>query len=298
MNLARIDLVTLALFVAVARLGSISAGARQSHLAVGAASKRISDLEAALGTGLFFRNAVGVELTDAGQACLMHASRVLHEVDQLASTLSDFAHGVRGQVRISANTSSITQFLPEDLAAFMEMHPAVRVDLEEQNSVDVVAAVNENRADIGIFADRTPCEGLTTVPYRRDELVLVVPLSHPLSTRESMAFADTLDFDYVGLPPTTSLASRLQEESARLARAIRLRIQVRSFDGICRMVVATGGIGILPRIAAEPHARSMQLKLIPLEDEWARRWLLLGVRDADTLALASRLVLAHLRADA
>ena len=57
MNLARIDLVTRALFVAVARQGSISAGARQSHLAVGAASKRISDLETTLGTALLYRNA-------------------------------------------------------------------------------------------------------------------------------------------------------------------------------------------------------------------------------------------------
>jgi len=63
------------------------------------------------------------------------------------------------------------------------------------------------------------------------------------------------------------------------------------------MVSATRGVGILPRIAAEPHARSMPIKLIPLTDEWARRWLLLGVRDADTLTVAARLLLAHLRSD-
>lgn len=296
MNLARIDLVTLSLFVAVARQGSISAGARQSHLAVGAASKRISDLESALGTSLLFRNAAGVELTDAGQACLAHALRILREVEQMTGTLSDYAHGVRGQVRIAANTSSITQFLPEDLAAFMLEHPAVRIELEEQNSADVVTAVAENRADIGIFADRTPASGLVTGPYRRDELVLIVPEVHPLAERSGVSFVETLEYDYVGLPTATSLASRLQEESARIQKSIRLRIQVRSFDAICRMVAATGGIGILPRIAAEPHARSMKLKLITLEDDWAQRWLLLGVRDADTLTVAARLLLAHLQA--
>lgn len=174
MNIARIDLVTLSLFVSVARQGSISAGARASHLAVGAASKRISDLEAALDTQLLYRNAAGVELTEAGQACLVHALRVLQEVEQMAGTLSDYARGVRGQVRIAANTSSLTQFLPEDLASFMEAHPAVRIDLEEQNSSDIVTAVLENRADIGVFADRTPAAGLATVPYRLDELVLIV----------------------------------------------------------------------------------------------------------------------------
>ena len=294
MNIARIDLVTLSLFVSVARQGSISAGARQSHLAVGAASKRISDLEAALDTQLLYRNAAGVELTEAGQACLVHALRVLQEVEQMAGTLSDFAQGVRGQVRIAANTSSLTQFLPEDLAAFMEAHPAVRIDLEEQNSNDIVTAVQENRADIGIFADRTPAPGLVTTSYRRDELVLIVPQRHPLAG-EAASPSPTRWPTTTGLPPATSLATRLAEESGRLGRTMQLRIQVRSFDAICRMVAATGGVGILPRLAAEPHARSMPIRLIALTDDWASRRLLLGVRDADALPVPARLLLAHLR---
>ncbi|WP_459615810.1 LysR substrate-binding domain-containing protein [Bordetella sp. 2513F-2] len=298
MNPARFDLTTLALFVAVARHGSISAGARQSHLAVGAASKRISDLEAALGTPLLFRNASGVALTDAGQACLAHAQRVLQDLEQMAGALSDFAQGVRGQVRIAANTSSITQFLPEDLAGFMAAHPAVRIDLEEQNSADIVAALLENRADVGIIADRTPAQGLQTLAYRTDELVLVTPAGHALGGRRRVAFADTLDYDYVGLPPATSLATRLAEASARLAQPMRLRIQVRSFDAICRMVAATRAIGVLPRVAAEPHARSMGLRLIPLADDWARRGLLLAVRDLDVLTAAARLLVSHLRQQA
>ena len=298
MNFARFDLTTLALFVAVARAGSISAGARQSHLAVGAASKRISDLEAVLGTPLLYRNTAGVELTDAGQACLGHAQRVLQEVEQMAGTLSDFAQGVRGQVRIAANTSALTQFLPEDLAGFMDEHPAVRVDLEELNSSEIVTAVLENRADIGVFADRTQADGLLTVPYRPDDLVLIAPQRHPLANLSQVAFQDTLDYAYVSLPQATSLATRLHEECARLGKTMRLRIQVRSFDAMCRMVVATGGVGVLPRLAAEPHARSMSIRLIPLTDDWAHRWLLLGVRDTDTLTVAARLLLAHLRGDA
>ncbi len=294
MNPARLDLVTLSLFVNVAREGSISGGARRSHLAIGAASRRITDLEAALGTQLLYRLASGVELTEAGQACLAHAQRVLHEVGQLAGTLSDFAHGLRGQVRITANTSSLTQFLPEDLAVFMEQQPGVRIDLEEQNSTEVVQALRDNLADLGIFADRTPCTGLETFPYRADELVLVAPPQHPLATHSSVAFVDTLEHDYVGLPSATSLAMRLQEESARLEQHLRLRIQVRSFDAMCRMVVATRTIGVLPRQAAALHARSMKLTLIALEDDWAHRWLLLGVRDSEALTAPARQLLDHL----
>ena len=103
----------------------------------------------------------------------------------------------------------------------------------------LVAAVAENRADIGIFGERTPEAGLQTFPYKRDELMLVVPDSHPLATRASVAFAETLEYDYVGLPASTSLASLLAAECTKLDMPMRLRIQVRSFDAICRMVDAS-----------------------------------------------------------
>lgn len=295
MNLARFDLTTLSLFVAVTRLGSISAAARQAHLAVGAASKRISDLEAALSATLLYRHSHGVELTEAGHACLHHALRVLQEVDQMAASLSDYAHGVRGQVRLAANTSAITQFLAPDLAAFMQDHPAIRIHLKEDNSGTIVKALLDNQADMGIFADRTPCEGLRTVFYRTDDLVLVVPPRHPLARRKRIDFADTLGYDYVGLTPNTSLALRLEEESARLGRPLNLRIQVRGFDSICRLALATHCIGILPRLAVAPFSQSMQLSLVTLNDDWARRKLLIGMRDTEGLSAAARLLLEHLR---
>ncbi len=295
MNLARFDLVTLLLFIAVARQGSISAGARHSNMAVGAASKRISDVEAALGTSLLYRHATGVELTEAGQAFLHHSLRVVQEMEHMANALSDYAFGVKGHVRLAANTSAITQFLADDLAAFMRAHPAIRISMIEENSRRIVKAVLDNQADLGIFADRTPCGGLITSHYRYDDLVLMVPPNHPLAIYQQISFADTLNYDYIGLSEKTSLAMRLKDESERLGKPLKLRIQVRGFDSICRMAVATQCIGILPRLAAAPHARSMQFTLIPLTDSWARRKLLIGIRDADSLNAAAKLLLDHLQ---
>jgi DNA-binding transcriptional LysR family regulator len=294
MNLARFDLLTLSVFVAVARHGSISAGARHSNLAVAAASKRISDLEAAVGTPLLFRHATGVELTEAGQTCFRHAIVILEDVERMAGVMSDYATGARGQVRIWANTSAITQFLADDLAIFLREHPTIRVEVEEHNSNDIVSALIENRADIGIFADRTPSSTLVTLPYREDELVVVAPPGHPLTEFDAVDFADTLAYDFVGLSRNTSLAARLLEESSRIERTIPLRIQVHSFDAICRMVRAGLAVGILPRIAAEPHAQAMQLRIVPLRDAWARRMLQVGVRDAQALTVSSRLLVTHL----
>jgi DNA-binding transcriptional LysR family regulator len=300
-NYARFDLVTLNLFIEIARTGSITRGAQQSNLAVAAASKRISDLETHLGTRLLYRHANGVTMTDAGHACFQHALGILQDVDRMSGTLSDFAAGSRGQVRIWANTSAITQFLPDDLTRFRREHPGIRISLEERNSGDVVAAVRENRADIGIFADRTAVGDIEVFDYRKDQLVLIVSQDHPLAAHESVALGDALDYEFVSLSEATSLGERLHAECSRLEKPLKLSIQVRSFDAVCRMVMVGLGIGVLPYLAAEPHVRSMGLKLITLTDDWAERTLLLGLRStlappAPVRLLASSLSAAAARA--
>ncbi len=294
MNLHRLDLVSLALFGFVARSGSISRGAELAHLAVGAASKRISDLETAVGAPLLERHSRGVTLTPAGQALQRHAQRILGDVDQLAAELSDFAAGVVGVVRLWANTSAVIQFLPADIAAFVADNPGIRIELEEGDSTDVVLAVADGRADLCIFAERTAPLGLQSLPYRQDKLVLVVRQDHPLATRESLDFVDATDFEFVSLSAGTSLAQRLQLESAALGRRLKLRIQVRSFDAMCHMVAAGLGVAVLPEAAVLPHLRSMGLRKLDLHDPWVRRELLLGARDFAALPRPARLLLDHL----
>ena len=297
MNLHRLDLVSLSLFSLVVRTGSISRGAELAHLAVGAASKRISDLEGTVGAELFERHSRGVTLTLAGEALQRHTQRILADVDHLAADLSDHASGIVGLVRLMANTSAVTQFLPTDLAGFVAAHAGIRIELEESDSREAVLAVVDGRADIGIFAERTPTLGLQTVLYRRDRLVLVVPAGHVLATRgagASVTLADLADFDFVSLPQQTSLAQRLASESAGLGRRLRMRIHVRSFDAMCQMVAAGLGIAVLPDAAVQPHLRSMGLARIALAGDWVERELLVGVRDAAALSRPVRQLLDHL----
>ena len=306
MNLHRLDLVSLSLFSLVVRTGSISRGAELAHLAVGAASKRISDLEGTVGAELFERHSRGVTLTLAGQALQRHAQRILADVDNLAADLSDHASGIVGMVRLMANTSAVTQFLPADLAGFVAAHAGIRIELEESDSREAVLAVVDGRADIGIFAERTPTLGLQTMLYRRDRLVLVVPAGHVLAARatgagreagDSVTLADLADFDFVSLPQQTSLAQRLAAESAAIGRRLRMRIHVRSFDAMCQMVAAGLGIAVLPDAAVQPHLRSMGLARLTLAGSWVERELLIGVRDAAALARPVRQLLDHLVAE-
>jgi DNA-binding transcriptional LysR family regulator len=294
MNLHRLDLVSLSLFSQVVRAGSISKGALLANLAVGAASKRMSDLEAAVGAALFERHSRGITPTAAGLALARHAQRILGDVNLLAAELHDHASGIVGVARLWANTSAITQFLPADIAAFARATPAIRIELAELNSGEIVLGVLEGRADIGIFADRTPALGLHLMPYREDRLVLVVPAGHPLAKRRSLRFEEATDFDIVSLSQGTSLAQRLQAETEAMGRRLRVRIQVRSFDAMCQMVAAGLGVAVLPADAVRALVRSLSLRQIPLTDGWARRQLLIGVRDLESLPRAARQLVDHL----
>jgi DNA-binding transcriptional LysR family regulator len=294
MNLHRIDLVSLSLFSLVARSGSISKGAELAALAVGAASKRLSDLELAMGTALLERHSRGVTLTQAGLALQQHAQRILSSVDQMAADLSDYASGLTGVVRLWANTSAVTQFLPQQVSSFSKANSGIRIELEEADSHDIVLAVLDGRAELGIFADRTPALGLRVLNYRRDRLALIVPPEHPLASLRSVRFEQAVEYDFVTLSKATSLAKRLEAETELLGRKLKNRIQVRSFDAMCQMVAAGMGVAVLPQAAVQPLLRALHLRRIALDDAWAERSLLIGIRDAEALPRHVRVFIDHL----
>lgn len=282
------DLQTLRIFLLAAEAGSLTAAAERAHVTLSSASKRIAELERGIDCTLFVRHARGLELTAAGQGLLGHARRVLEEVNRMAGELADFAVGVRGHVRLCANTSAIVQFLPNDLARFIQANPEVKIGMEEALSETIVEALESGRADLGIFADNVHSEHLHKVPYREDRLVLLVPAGHPLAEAKTLSFVETLQYDYVALNPGSSLLQRLSAAAMGTGSILRIRIQVSSFDGICRMIEAGLGIGILPRTAVRDELLGAGLHAVSLSDGWARRTLYLGARALEGLSPEAR----------
>jgi DNA-binding transcriptional LysR family regulator len=290
----RFDLADLRLFLHVVEAGSITHGAERMHLAIAAASTRIRNMEAALGTPLLHREHQGVQPTEAGRTLLHHARVLLQQSERMRSDLAEFADGIRGQVRLMSNTNALTEFLPEPLSAFLAAHPQVNIDLEEKLSDEIVAAVAEGTADLGIVAATVELAGLEVLPFRVDRFVLVVASGHLLSGTERIAFADTLDHDFVGLDRASALQRFLSEKAERVGRRLRLRVQLRSFDAVCRLVECDVGIGVVPATTAERHTKTMSLRRIELTDEWAVRKLTICVRRSADLPIYARELVTHL----
>jgi len=290
----RIDFITLKLFVAIADERSLTRAAEREHLALAAVSKRISDLESQLGIALLYRQPKGVELTPAGHALLHHARNVMDNLEQLNADLSEFSEGVKGHVRIHANTSAVIEFLPEDLSTFTRLHPHVKIDLEERVSSETIRAIREGLSDIGIFAGHVPADDLHVFTYRHDQLVLVTPRDHPLAESSDISLRDAVGHDFIGLQQDSSLHSLLQHSAHHLGASLRLRIQVRSFEAICRMIHTGMGIGVLPELAVRTYLPALDVRVIKLNDAWARRELKVAVRSLEALSMTARQMLEHL----
>jgi DNA-binding transcriptional LysR family regulator len=294
MNPSRFNFVTLSLIVSVVRAGSISAGAKAMNLALAAASKRIADFESYVGVAIFSRLPQGVELTDAGRAIFHNILNILENVELLHRNIEEIGAGGRSHVRIWVSPAAISERIPEELSSFMRAHPDITVALEERDSSDIVKAVRENRADVGIFVDAMNSNGLQTRVYCEEELVVIVPANHPLARAKTTTLAEALTYDFVGLQSGTPLAARVDYESSRLGRTPNFKIQVRGVETTCRMVAAGLGVGILPEAAAKRYLPHMGLRSIAIDEGWAKRSLFLGYRDEATLRHAARLLIRHL----
>lgn len=287
------DPISLSLFLNAAEMGSISRAAEVSHIALAAASRRISLLEHHYKVKLLKRTARGVEPTAAGTAAIPQIRQLLNLMQKIDVDLSDYADGITGHVRIQAATSALAQFLPEDLVSFSNTHPQVRVDVEERWSNEIVQAVRSGATDIGVIVDNENCDDLSIFEYKQDDLVAIAPASYAIR-KSRIRFSELLAYDFVGMEASTALTRRLLVEAMAARGTLRLRVQVRSFDAVYRMVEAGLGVAVLPRNVVRTFAADQRVRLIPLQDTWAKRSMYLCVASFERLPAVAKQLVIHM----
>lgn len=289
----RLDPISLRLFVAVMEEQAIARAAAREHIATSAASRRLAELEAQLQVRLLARSNRGITPTPAAYTLLDLARNVLGEMDGIARQMREYGMGMRGHVRMLANISAITQFLPAQLQSFMACHPEVQVHLQEKISSEIALAVAQNAADFGILNAGHYGAELTYLPYRTDELVLVAPTGHPLAAQTQVRMQQALAYDFVGAHTGSALNALLTRSAAQLGLPLKLRIQVTSYDALCLMVAAGLGVGVLPRQSAALYAGTLGMAVLALQEPWAQRQLVLALRSYQGLAPAARALVDH-----
>jgi DNA-binding transcriptional LysR family regulator len=285
------DLQSLRIFLAACELRSVSKAAESLNVALSAASRRISLLEQEVGVSLIVRRAHGIEPTAAGITMLNYARDVLRLGDKLKISIDEHRSGIRGYVRVSASSSVLVQRLARDLSDFVRENPQIKLDLEERPSESTIMAVLNKQSDVGIIVRDRPVEGLKMIDYSADCLAVALPAGHRLSKRTELRYADILDEDLVALESGTATHRLLSSRASELGRPMKVRVQVRSFEVMCLLIDQGLGIGILPELAAEPLSKALDIRLVTLAENWARRDNAICVRAFENLeAPTSRLI--------
>lgn len=291
-----LDLVSLRALLAVANLESLRAASEQLNLSVSAVSRRLSELEGAFGLKFFERHSRGVEITPAGRLMAERARELFGVIEATQRDLRTMQSGERGSVAVSTNGSAFVSGLAEDLEAFHRRYPDIAVELTERMSPAVVETVRRGGADIGLIAHSLSLpEDLQAIPYRRDRLMLAVPLHHPLAARKSVTLADMLPYPSIGVSETSAL-TRLMRQVADLGNSAFEYRYMASTNEIARKMVAHDfGIAILPEAFLLPYAGLLPLAVLAIDEPWAERELAIVRRRGDAPSASAALLLDWLQ---
>lgn len=284
------DLASLALFLRVVETRSLSRAAEQSNIVLSAASRRISQLENRFGTQLLLRSPNGTEPTVAGKRLAEHVQGLLASVSQLCIEMAEFESRARGRVRLYANPSIMAQSLPSQLAEFQALFPEIQVEVREHTSTDIARALREATADVGIVTSGvTRTDGLHTTSYGPDRIGVIVRKDHPLKDVK-VKFQQVLDYDLVCMAGSAPLVRILTDGAGNRNKLI----QVRGFESACRLIEAGLCIGIMSEGAVSIFQKTMNLRLLALDEPWALRQMLLCTL-REQVPAASRRLIAHLK---
>lgn len=290
----RFDLIDLRLLIAIGETGSLSRAAADFPLALSAASNRLRQLEHRLSLTLFTRHADGMTPTPAGRIALDHARRVIAEAGHLNRALDGLAGRSRVSVRLAANTVANNTFLPPALGPFLTDYPEVDLQIDERPSADIRQAVIAGEIDIGVLDGNLPLDGIVSLPFRHDRLVLLTPPEHPLASRTHCLFREALSYPFVGMHAERAMQVFIEEMAILLGTPLTVRVRAPGFSAIAQLVAQGVGLAVLPEAAAQQHGESLPTAMVALDDAWATRELRLCVRNLDGLSAQAKQLVAHL----
>lgn len=282
------DLTDFRVFANIAEESNLTRGAARSFLSVPATSQRIKNLEDTLKVKLLQRTTQGVSLTEAGKVYLLHAHQILGQLELLSSELQAFGAGVKGHLKVHANTTAITEFLPPVLKEYLGLHANVKIDLRERLSDEAVRAVRDGAADLGIISGNVPTDNLEVQRFASSRLVVIAPVGHAILQQDAVRFKDLLEHEFVALMDGSATQEFLRQHALSVHGSIKVRVQVAGFDAIFRLVEAGVGLGIVPEMVVTRLNINGTIGICTLAEPWARRDYYLCAKNFSSLPLFAR----------
>ncbi len=273
------DLATLRVFLAVAEERSFSRAAAKVHRTQPAVSQAVRRLESDLGEQLFDRSSKSGTLTDAGRVLQNYGQRLVRLAGETESVMRELRDLRRGRVLIGANEAAIHTLLPL-MARFRRRVPDIAVDVRRVPARQIAVEVQQGSLDFGALTFRPSETGLLEVAVGSDELVLLVPPSHPLAGRRQVTMQEVGNEPVVAHNDPSPARERVLRLFEEHHIPLQMMIALPSLDGIKRAVELKLGVALLPRLCAITEIASGRLVAVPVAGVSRRRQVMLVCRKA------------------
>lgn len=268
-------------FVAVAETRHFTRAAEAVHVAQPSLSQQIRALERELGADLFQRARGNITLTDAGEALLPLARRILADADTARHEVQELAQLRGGRVRLGATPSLCTGLLPDVLRAFHDRYPGIRLLIEEGGSHDLVRLLARGALDLAlvVLPLPTPSPALTTVELLREDLVVVSSPEAPAPGGPGRRTVRVPDLEGERLVMFRH-GYDLRELTVAACRAEGFEpvfaVEGGEMDAVLGFVRAGLGVAVVPRMVATRSGRG--LRVTPLARPGLHRTIALAHR--------------------
>ena len=276
---APVDLQSLKIFLAVAHERSFSRAAAKVHRTQPAVSQVVRRLEADLGEELFDRSSKSGTLTDAGRVLQNYGQRLVRLAEETESAMRELRDLRRGRVLIGANEAAVHTLLPL-VARFRQLYPQIAIDVRRVPARQIAVEVQQGSLDFGALSFHPPEEGLLEVTVGSDELVLLVPPSHPLAKRRQVTMEDVAGERIIAHNDPSPARERVLRLFEEKHITLNMVIALPSLDGIKRAVELRLGVALLPRRCAITEIAAGRLVALPVAGVSRRRLLTLVCRRA------------------
>jgi DNA-binding transcriptional LysR family regulator len=273
------DLQALNIFLAVAHERSFSRAAAKVHRTQPAVSQAVRRLEADLGEELIDRSSKSGTLTEAGKVLQNYGQRLIRLAEETESVMRDLRDLRRGRVLIGANEAAVHTLLPL-MGRFRQRHPQIAIDVRRVPARQIAVEVQQGSLDFGALTFRPSEGGLLEVAVGSDELVLLVPPSHPFATRPQATMEDVGTQAVVAHNDPSPARERVLRLFEQRHIALNMVIALPSLDGIKRAVELGMGVALLPRRCAVTELASGRLVALPVAGLSRRRQLTIVCRRA------------------
>jgi LysR family hydrogen peroxide-inducible transcriptional activator len=281
-------------FVTVVREGTFTKAAERLYITQPSLSEQIRKLETELGSPLFQRLGRRLTLTDAGEALLPHAQKVMFEVEQARARVQEVRGLRRGRLSVGVLPSAAARLLPEFLAEFQRRHPGVDVALREENaSAEFEQMVHDGVLDLAIIRLPKRRTDLEVTFLVREPMLLVVPVGHRLGEKRSVALAELADEPFVTMKPGHGLRELLERFCRQAGFQPRIVFETGQLGSVVGLVLAGMGVTVVPQMAAGHEGRRIRVR-----ERYAHRDLGVIWRQGQPLAPAARVFLDLLRRSA